>query len=290
MHGDLRKCERKDGTKANGILTFYISKAVDEDIDIEENTICSKESNPLIQYKTVENATIKAGETKVYVSVEALEIGAKYNAKVGEVTTLVNAPAKIEGVSNEIKIDGGSDYESDSAFRKRIVESFRLPLTGYNKYSVESVIRNIDAVSDCMVKFSNEKGVLNIVVSSSEELSDNTKRQIKKSVAQSDLFGVEVNIIQATRVDFDIKAKVLVNSALNDETKKQEIYDALFEILDRKRIGHIITLDEMKKALFKLDGVGDVSIESDKAVNNSIVCSTDEFLNLNSLEVELYEL
>ena len=141
-----------------------------------------------------------------------------------------------------------------------------------------------------MVKFSNEKGVLNIVVSSSEELSDNTKRQIKKSVAQSDLFGVEVNIIQATRVDFDIKAKVLVNSALNDETKKQEIYDALFEILDRKRIGHIITLDEMKKALFKLDGVGDVSIESDKAVNNSIVCSTDEFLNLNSLEVELYEL
>ncbi len=288
-HGIMRSCDRKIGRVATGVLTFSVSEAQSEDIVIEQGTICASSKDALIQFKTINTATLKAGEVSVDVQVRALKMGAKYNSKAGEITVLVNAPAKIESVINKTDINGGSDFESDSAYRKRIMANFCLPLNGYNRYSVESVIKNLSQVDDCEVRFSEEQRRVDVVVSSSVELSDTVLRTIENSVAQAELFGIQVNVIQAKRVDFNIKAKILVDVIYDEDAQKQEMYNSLFEVLDRKKIGHTITLDELKNVAFKSDWVKGISIESDNLVNNSIVCSSKEFLNLSSLEVELYD-
>lgn len=288
-HGYMRMCERKTGRKASGVLTFSVSEAQDDDIVIEENTICSKLSNPLISYKTLNSATISAGQTSVDVSVEALETGDKYNALPNEVAVLVNAPAKVERVANNNEIKGGTDDESDSAFRKRIIENFKLPLNGYNVKSIESIVKNQEEYDDCVVLPSENGGNITVVVATNHDIDDMDIYTISRLIPQIQLFGIYLTVEQAKKSDFNLKAKVYVDTIFDKEKQKEEIYNALFEILDRKKIGKTVILDDLKKAVFKIDGVNDISIQSDKLLNdNVIVCGAKEYLNLTELEVELY--
>lgn len=140
-HGELRSCKRKSGTKASGILSFGINEASDTDIIIEKGTVCSKGENPLIQYITNENVTLASGQTECDVLCTAMENGESFNAQSGEITVLVKAPLGIEYVINRDDMTGGSDDESDSAFRKRIIETFKIPLNGFNKSSIELEVK-----------------------------------------------------------------------------------------------------------------------------------------------------
>ena len=145
-HGELRNCKRKSGTKASGILSFGINEASDTDIIIEKGTVCSKGENPLIQYITNENVTLASGQTECEVLCTAMENGESFNAQSGEITVLVKAPLGIEYVINRDDITGGSDDESDSAFRKRIIETFKIPLNGFNKSSIELEVKTLKII------------------------------------------------------------------------------------------------------------------------------------------------
>lgn len=116
-HGQLRGCVRKSASKASGYLTFYVEEPATEKIIISKGTVCSVLNMPYIQFATTQSGAIEIGETSATVPADALGTGYAYNAKVGSVTVMVNAPIGISGVRNDTDFSGGYDDESDSAYR-----------------------------------------------------------------------------------------------------------------------------------------------------------------------------
>ena len=288
-HGELRSCKRKSGTKASGILSFGINEASDTDIIIEKGTVCSKGENPLIQYITNENVTLASGQTECEVLCTAMENGESFNAQSGEITVLVKAPLGIEYVINRDDMTGGSDDESDSAFRKRIIETFTIPLNGFNKSSIELEVKNIEDYNDCHIKQSSEAGKVDVIVSCTRELTSDDTSKIKSLFPQCELFGVDVQVKNASKTHYNVKALVTMNYIDDKDSIRQKIYDDLYEILTRNKIDYSITLDELRKAVLKYDSVDSVEITSDALLGDLINCNTDSYLLLDNLEVELYE-
>ncbi len=288
-HGELRNCKRKSGTKASGILSFGINEASDTDIIIEKGTVCSKGENPLIQYITNEDVTLASGQTECEVLCTAMENGESFNAQSGEITVLVKAPLGIEYVINRGDMTGGSDDESDSAFRKRIIETFKIPLNGFNKSSIELEVKNIEDYNDCHIKQSSEAGKVDVIVSCTRELTSDDTSKIKSLFPQCELFGVDVQVKNALKTHYNVKALVTMNYIDDKDSIWQKIYDDLYEILTRNRIDYSITLDELRKVVLKYDSVDSVEITSDALLGDLINCDTDSYLLLDNLEVELYE-
>lgn len=288
-HGALRDCKRKSGTKAKGVLTFGVSEETKNDIVIEKGTVCSNPNYPLIQYSTDETVVLKAGETSVSVSCTALENGEKFNIDGDNVLVLVNPPSGVEYAYNSKPISGGSDDEEDASFRKRIIDTFKIPFNYFNKSSIELEIKNIDDYNDCYIKPSNEAGVVKVIISCPRELTNEDLQKVKTAFPQVELFGVNIEIENAQKKHFSVKAKANMNYIYDREAQKQEIYDRLYEILTRNKIGYNITLDELKKAAFDVEGVDSIEITSDAVLGDSLICVDGGYLLLDDLEVELYE-
>ena len=184
---------------------------------------------------------------------------------------------------------GGSDDESDSAFRKRIIETFKIPLNGFNKSSIELEVKNIEDYNDCHIKQSSEAGKVDVIVSCTRELTSDDTSKIKSLFPQCELFGVDVQVKNALKTHYNVKALVTMNYIDDKDSIRQKIYDDLYEILTRNKIDYSITLDELRKAVLKYDSVDSVEITSDALLGDLINCDTDSYLLLDNLEVELYE-
>jgi uncharacterized phage protein gp47/JayE len=93
------------------------------DTTIPLGTILETESEPVIQFITIEEKGIDSRENNVELAIEAVEAGSKGNLGANLITTAVNKYSQLEKVTNPFATEGGADRESDSEFRKRYKKS-----------------------------------------------------------------------------------------------------------------------------------------------------------------------
>lgn len=145
------KIERDMGTEATGYVVFSISDAQTEDIIIPQETIVvSTESS--LEYATDSEVIIPVGETEVTASVTCLTEGLDGNCSENTVTMIDDDYLDISelSVNNPEAFSGGTNYEEDDEYRKRILAFVRQSDFGSLPYYQE-LGNSIDGVHDVLL-------------------------------------------------------------------------------------------------------------------------------------------
>ena len=287
FHADLRGAKRKSATKARVMLTFSLSQAGDTHTVIEAGCVCASENDPYIQFVTLEDAVIPAGEISVSTEAEAAEKGSSYNVKAGEVTVIVNPPLAVAQVVNDAPHIFGYDEENDTRLRNRILSAYSIPSTGFSDDSLRETVLSIDGVLDCKVYESSNTATVAVKTASgtvSQELSD----EIEDKLYIADIFEFNKNIIAASRQECSLKISVKCSVSefgrIEDEVRRK-----VKEITDSLLIGEHLVLSALSYAVFSVDGVEFCEVISEDATDGVIVCNRNSFLTFDEIEVNCYE-
>ena len=287
FHAELRDIERKSASKSSGTLTFYINEASETDIELPEGIICSVKDKPFVQLKTTKKGTIWAGETEVSVKAEAVTAGADGNAAAESVTVMVNPPVGIAGVINKENFSGGCDEEGDSALRRRIVNSYSIPQLGYSQASVCEQILTIDEVLDCAVTFDGSH--FNIAVRSKSGYIDlGLRGEIMDKLPVIQVSSITINLSEAEAKSFDLTVNAYLSAADKDRAA-DAIKEAVKNACGELRIGENLNLSRIAYAASSVDGVKYCELAGSDALDGTIYCDFNEYLSLESVEVNCYE-
>lgn len=187
---------RKKPSKATGTITFLIDEAAQSDIVVPSGIVCSKKGHKYIQYKTLEQGIIPAGELSVTVAAEALFDGEEYNAEYGEICVMVNPPSGISKAENRVSFAGGCDNEDDEMLRARIKSALVYPANGVNVEFLKGRIEAFDEIVACDILKENEKPVC-IVKTRDKTLSAELESKIRDVLSLWTLFNVEFDVRNA---------------------------------------------------------------------------------------------
>ena len=134
---------RITGNIAEGSVTFTLATAQQDDVVIPENTIlvCSDSG---LEFYTVQECTISAGELSETVSAESLSDGYDNNVPANSIDTIVSDTLNTEliSVNNASAFENGSDEEDDEEYRTRMLKNVQADgfgTQGWYKNLCESV-------------------------------------------------------------------------------------------------------------------------------------------------------
>ena len=284
---ELRGCVRKLPSKAKGRLRFSISEPIDEDFEIPMGTVCSADGFAYIQFATDEKAVINAGETQVVVDATAIDYGKKYNVNENTITVMVNAPIGVFSVTNDEKFVGGYDGENDNELRERVIKNYNIAPNGINNTSLENQVLLLDYVYDCHIPYAQNAGEMIVYVATSDgALTDTQREEIINQLPVARLMGVDVDIRLATVKVYDLTVFIDNDAGFYSKELSETIKSLVFENVSYGKIGQAISLSQLSKKIFALDGVRDVFFISDSIAGNQVCCDKNQILSLNEVKVE----
>ncbi len=286
-HAALRGITRKSASKAKLMLTFYLNEPSEEMIAIEEGCICACADRPFIQFETTEDGILFPGDTSVTVEAVATESGSSHNVGYNTVTVIVNPPLGVSGVTNDLPFEAGFDDESDGMLRKRILEAYSVPSTGYSLLSIREAVCGVDGVLDCRASF--DDGVLTLAVKTvTGVMSTAIRRKIEDRLLAAELFAQNTEIKSATKKSISLKAEVKC-SLSEHERIRQQVKDRLSAQVAALRVGELLSLSSAAYSASGIDGVEFCEVNSEDSIGGLILCEADEYLYLDGVEVNFYE-
>ena len=117
--GENAGVARMTPVKATTVERFMVNTPISDNIIIPKGTrVTSDYTN---YFETTSTAVLVSGETYVDTDVVAVTGGSEPNGlAIGAINVLVDAIPFIDSVANTVKVGGGSDKETDDAYRDRI--------------------------------------------------------------------------------------------------------------------------------------------------------------------------
>ena len=290
IQGTLAGVDRKAASNAEGELTFSVSEPAQSNISIPKGTVCSKEGEPYVQFSTSEAASIPAGQTSVTVKAVSLRQASNVNAPAGTVTVMVNPPAGVESVVNEIDFTGGCRAEGDESYRKRILALRAVPPNGVNASSMAAVIETDDRVLSCRITGSDEAGKVNVYVKTRNSAVDESlKEAIIDKLGVCTLAGCQIEIIPAAMKEVTLFCNAKIYQLQDEETVSEAIKTTVEDYFSGGIVGQNISPEAVLPLLKEIDGVAECQVYSPSEVNGEIACGTGEYLSVSSVEVNCYE-
>lgn len=116
---------RVEGVASRGTVTFTLASVQETDYVIPAGTIVEDGVNG-VEFSTVMDCTVLAGESSADVDVECLTTGLDGNVGSGTVTVIADAgvvDTDLVSVSNSEGFVGGEDYEEDEDYRGRLLDN-----------------------------------------------------------------------------------------------------------------------------------------------------------------------
>lgn len=164
LHALERGLTRLPAAQATGTLVFSRDTALTYDVDIPAGTVCASSSGA-VEFETTADAVLAAKALSVSVPARAVSGGKACNAAAGTIDTLVTPPAGIERVTNPSPFSGGTDAESDSALRARLLESWSILPNGTNAETYRRAAQQVPGVASVnVVPRANGSGTVAVYV------------------------------------------------------------------------------------------------------------------------------
>ena len=286
LHAQMRGAVRKNAAKATGYLTFSIPEALAYDIDIDEGVICSVEDKPYLQFVTVGNAVIAAGETSVQAEAIACADGAEYNVPAGSITVMVTSPLGVTAVTNANAFEGGWDEESDEALRRRLLAAYSVPPTGVSLKSLSEAMLALPNVADCCIYKNNN--TLAVYVKTLSGMFDHGEREaITDALTIGSLFSMSITVNMASAAPYDLTVSLQTDAADTAQTA-QAVRRVITDHARALRIGEVLDLSRLAQEAATVEGVKRCDITSDSAAGGIIPVGTGAYLALGDLTVNCY--
>lgn len=142
---------RIHGNYSVGTVKFTLTSAQDSEFVIPEETIVAC-SNSGIDFVTTQECIIATGELSEVAPVECLTIGSDGNVQANTIDTVTSDTLNTEllTVTNESKLEAGTDEEDDEEYRTRLLANIRADGFGTLGYYTD-LVNAIDGVHDVLL-------------------------------------------------------------------------------------------------------------------------------------------
>ena len=141
--GKIVGIPRPGATYAEAEVTFYISEAIEEDINVSAGVIISTEDN--IEYRTLENIFIAAGKTETTVQTIAVESGVGSKVIENSLTRIVDDLEIQIGCNNSKPSSGGTEEYADDEYRYLLLNWTKIYIKGSDE-AYENYFANFDGI------------------------------------------------------------------------------------------------------------------------------------------------
>ena len=255
LHAQLRGLERKQASHAAGTLRFFADEAAETPREIPLGTVCMTAG--LVRFETTRAAVLPAGQLQVDVPARALLAGSSGNAAAGTVLSMAVAPVGVRRCDNPEPFLGGSDGETDSELRKRVLDTFQRLPNGANAAFYEQGALSFDEVAAASVlPRSRGIGTVDVVVSTHSGKADPALLEQIQAYFQSRreiAVDVQVRAPEQVKVDVAIRLQPAEGSSL--ETAAAGVEAAVRSWFSGERLGKPVLLAQLYSLIFACDGV-----------------------------------
>ncbi|WML35932.1 baseplate J/gp47 family protein [Clostridium sp. OS1-26] len=247
---------RKPGKKA---LTQILVKAV-VGTTLKSGSILQTKSG--LVYKVMQDIIVTNEST--IVSVEASEVGSKYNVPANIITEIPVQISGIISVTNPSPITNGYDIEEDESLRKRYFERLQTPTTSGNKYHYRNWAKEVTGVGDAKVfPLWNGNGTVKvIIINSNKRAADSNLVDIAKNhIEENRPIGSDITVVSAKEKSINISANLVIDTKLYNLNQVQaSIENNLIKYSKEiSFISNYISYASIGNLIFNTDGVIDYS-------------------------------
>ncbi len=289
--GQARGVTRLPATSATGNVKFVGQPGILVKAGTQVATQSSTNA-PAITFKTTEEGVINA-EGEVVVRAECAELGTAGNVPAGVIVLMLDPVNGVTAVTNPEPFTGGTDIEDDDAFRERILEAWRSPVTSGNKYHYKFWAKEVPGVGDAkVIPLWDGPGTVKVVIvdgnkrAASPELLDAVTAHIEDERP----IGATVTVASAAEKQINIAANITLASGYAI-AQVQELYqDTVTNFF--KEIALVetyVSYAQLGKLLLETPGVGDYSGLLANGAANKVLLGEEEIPVLGAVTLEVME-
>lgn len=282
LHAAQRGLARKSGTKAHGEVTFYVAEALTYDITVPKGTVCATGGDDSVRFVTLGDVVLSAGDLSVTAQVEATEKGKKSNVAAAKVLILVTAVSGISYIRNNSKITGGSDDESDTKLRKRIINSFTVVPNGMNKEYYIQCAMEVDGVKAAgAIPRNRGVGTVDVfVLSENKDAPQELLDRVKEYLDSKREINVDIQVRALRYYSISMAVTLGIKSGYDFDAVAAECRSAIEEYIDSTNAGENIYLSDIGEIIAHIDGVEDYTFNSgyDHEPRGDSVASADNII------------
>lgn len=282
MFAAIRGLSRREAAAAKGAVRFYLSGALETDIEIPAGTVCL--SGGQVRFLTDSAQVIKAGETYADAAVTAASAGSHGNVGAGSITAMAVAPVGVQSCVNLLDFSGGSDSEQDEELRERILDTYAMLPNGANTAYYKGAAMSIAGVADVhVIPRVNGRGTVALVISSESGLpSDELLEKVGTYIEEMREIAVDVIVRAPGVVGVAVDAAVKLEAGYEFADVSGSVRSAVSGFFGGGTLGKSVTLAALGALIYAVPGVKNYKISSPSA---DIVIEPDQLPELLSLNI-----
>ena len=262
-HAALRGLARKEGTKATGAVIFKRPAPVGYSVLIPAGTLVQTGGAEALQYATRWDMTMVPAATSILCTVDAVEPGAAYNIKSGNITVMVTPPQGITEVTHISDCTGGADPEDDESLRARLLDSYRHPaVEGSAGYYRELILSQAGVGKVKVLPAFRGSGTVDILAYGvSGALGQAQLTQLQELASARRELGVDVVVRSPQTTPVNLELEVAVERGWEFASVSAAVEDALTAAMGELEIGAPWLLARMGSVVMGVPGVYNCAVE-----------------------------
>ena len=261
-HAQLRGLSRKEAVTASGVIRFLVDSAAATDLSIEARTVCMTAG--LVQFETLADATLRAGQTYVDVPARAILPGSAGNAAAGTILSMSVPPVGISACTNPTPFTGGLDPEEDEALRQRVLATYYRMSNGANTAYYEQAALEFEGVSAVsVIGRSRGIGTVDVIVAGEDGVpSSSLVAEIQDYFDQQREIAVDVQVLAPTISKVNITMKLKVADGADFDTVAANVKAALEGYFNGSLLSKGVVAGKLTALVFGVEGVENCAISS----------------------------
>lgn len=267
-HGSQRGVLRREAEHARGTLTFSRYLPLSFDVVIPAGTVCASPGEIPMEYETLEDRVLAAGELSVDVPAQAVLGGMEGNAGAGCVNSMTTPPNGMNYVTNKAPFTGGRDREPDEEYRPRVLAAYAELPNGVNAAYYRDIALSQEGVSAAgVVPRENGAGTVGVYVwGKSGPPEEKTVNELAEKFARMREIGVTVTVRAATAQSINVGIRCKLKPGTDFDRGAEDVRQAVSSYFAGLTVGSPVYLTEVEQAV--LNAVPAIKIEFSPATRD----------------------
>ncbi len=231
-----------------------------------------------------------AATGEVLAAARCQTAGVAGNVPAGVIRLMAQHVAGVSEVTNPEAFAGGTETETDAAFRERLLEKIRRPVTSGNEYYYEHLAEQVPGIlrARCTGTWAGPGTVKLVLLSSEYRAPDETvMAQVQAQVEAQRLIGAEITYLGAEALPVNLSGRLVLMAGYLVEDVAAEIaaeFSAYFEQIAFDGVTEILSYHKAIELAFRAAGVLDIEELLINGAAASVVIGPDAFCWLEGVD------
>ena len=250
-HAAARGVTRRPAAKAQGRIAFSRYLPLSFDLTVPAGTVCATSGEDPVEYVTLQDAVLPAGELRVEAPAQAAAGGPAGNAAAGTINTMLDPPDGINYVNNPAAFTGGRAREGDESLRARTLAAYSLiPNAGNAAFYRDAALAVTGVGSVGVVPRENGAGTVGVYLWGEDGAPDqDLVDAVQARLDELREVAVTVTVQAAAAATVDVDARLRLAAGADFDQAQADIQAALEAWFAGRGVGDSCTLAQLARVI-----------------------------------------